>query len=110
VQSFDQELTKANLALAVTCDAEINTKKGAVARDWKKSKPIRVVRSYKLRKFSNYAPAEGFRYDGIYKLVKVSTHSPASVSDLMFMRYFFIAVLAREDAIRFYCVAVSSTP
>lgn len=30
--------------------------------DWKKGKPVRVVRNYKLRKHSEYAPAVGNRY------------------------------------------------
>ncbi|KAJ1966863.1 hypothetical protein IWQ62_002201 [Dispira parvispora] len=70
-QSFDQELTRYNLALARTCDAPINGVKGAVANDWKKSRAVRVVRSYKLAKHHpKYAPEEGVRYDGIYRLVK----------------------------------------
>ncbi|PKY23636.1 hypothetical protein RhiirB3_532355 [Rhizophagus irregularis] len=71
VQSFDQELTKTNEALARTCDAEVNAKKGAEARNWKNSMPVRVCRSSKLMKHNpKYAPEEGIRYDGIYKLVK----------------------------------------
>ena len=31
---------------------------------------MRVVRNYKGRKSSEYAPEEGNRYDGIYKVVK----------------------------------------
>ncbi len=33
------------------------------------SKPVRVVRNYKGQKTSEYAPKEGNRYDGIYKVV-----------------------------------------
>ncbi|CAG8812970.1 26627_t:CDS:1, partial [Racocetra persica] len=40
-QTSDQELTKNNMALARTCDAPVDDKKGAKAKDWKKSKPIR---------------------------------------------------------------------
>ncbi|KAJ1657765.1 hypothetical protein IWQ61_002889 [Dispira simplex] len=70
-QSFDQELTRYNLALARTCDAPIDSVKGAVANDWRKSRAVRVVRSYKLAKHHpKYAPEEGVRYDGIYRLVK----------------------------------------
>ncbi|KAH0565492.1 hypothetical protein GP486_001117 [Trichoglossum hirsutum] len=69
-QTFDQELTKANLALAATCDAPIS-KHGNVAKDWRNSKGIRVVRSDKLRKHHpQYAPELGNRYDGIYKIVR----------------------------------------
>lgn len=33
-------------------------------------KPVRVVRNYKLAKHSKFAPKEGNRYDGLYKVVK----------------------------------------
>jgi len=69
-QSFDQTLTKSNAAIAATCDAPMNKVEGAVSRDWKKSKAIRVVRGFKLAKHSIYAPVAGYRYDGIYKCVK----------------------------------------
>ena len=69
-QSFDQELTKTNMAIARCCACPINDKNGGEAKDWKKGKPIRVVRSAKLAKHSKYAPAEGNRYDGLYKVVK----------------------------------------
>ncbi|CAM9338943.1 unnamed protein product [Discosporangium mesarthrocarpum] len=67
-QSMDQELSSTNAALAKNC----NTK------DWKKGKPVRVVRASKLIKTSHgdYAPhipngwGQSFRYDGIYKVVK----------------------------------------
>ncbi|KAI0244297.1 ubiquitin-like with PHD and RING finger domains 2, partial [Massospora cicadina] len=54
-QSMDQELTRSNLALALTMNQPIN-KNGAVAEDWKKSSPVRVVRSYKLAKESKFLP------------------------------------------------------
>ncbi|KAF8449583.1 PUA-like domain-containing protein [Terfezia claveryi] len=44
-------------------------KAGAESSDWKKSKPVRVIRSDNMR-HSKYAPTEGFRYGGIYKLVR----------------------------------------
>lgn len=69
-QSFDQELTKSNGALAVCCDCKFDDKNGGEAKDWKKGKPIRVVRGYKGAKHSKYAPEVGNRYDGIYKVVK----------------------------------------
>ena len=73
-QSFDQTLDKYNAALAITMfpdlqDPEKLPKEGAVALDWTKSKPVRVIRSEKMG-HSNYAPKKGFRYDGIYKLVR----------------------------------------
>jgi E3 ubiquitin-protein ligase UHRF1 len=59
-----------NLALAVSCAAKVNDKDGAEAKDWRKGKPIRVVRTEKAIKASKFAPAVGCRYDGIYKIVK----------------------------------------
>ncbi len=68
---MDQVLTKQNAAIAVNCHAKFNDKDGADAGDdWKKGKPTRVCRSYKLAKHSKYAPEEGIRYDGLYKVVK----------------------------------------
>lgn len=57
-----------NRALAKNCNAPINETEGSESKDWKKGKPVRVVRSYKEK--SVYAPPEGFRYDGLYKIVK----------------------------------------
>lgn len=68
-QSMDQELTRMNKALALNVNARLN-KEGAEAEDWKGGKPVRVIRNAKGRKHSNYAPEEGNRYDGIYKIVK----------------------------------------
>ncbi|XP_060515758.1 E3 ubiquitin-protein ligase UHRF1-like isoform X2 [Cylas formicarius] len=69
-QIFDQELTRTNKALALNCNAPFDKKNGADSQDWKKGRPVRVVRSYKLKKYSEFAPDEGFRYDGLYKVVK----------------------------------------
>lgn len=69
-QSCDQTLTRMNLALALNCNAPVNKEKGAEAKDWKGGKPVRVLRNYKGAKHSKYAPEEGNRYDGIYKIVK----------------------------------------
>ncbi|XP_027232430.2 E3 ubiquitin-protein ligase UHRF1-like [Penaeus vannamei] len=68
-QSSDQLLTRMNRALALNCNVPIN-KNGAEAKDWQKGKPVRVIRNCKGRKHSEYAPEEGNRYDGIYKVVK----------------------------------------
>lgn len=57
-------------ALASNCNAKFDNKNGAEAKDWKGGKPVRVVRSYKLAKHSKFAPEDGYRYDGIYKVVK----------------------------------------
>ncbi|KAK7467888.1 hypothetical protein BaRGS_00036893 [Batillaria attramentaria] len=69
-QSCDQKLTRMNKALAKNCNAPLNDKSGAEAKDWRGGKPVRVVRNCKGRKHSKYAPEEGNRYDGIYKVVK----------------------------------------
>ncbi|XP_077346932.1 E3 ubiquitin-protein ligase UHRF1-like [Lithobates pipiens] len=69
-QSCDQKLTNMNRALALNCNAPINDKQGSVAKDWRAGKPVRVVRNSKGRKHSKYAPEDGNRYDGIYKVVK----------------------------------------
>lgn len=69
-QSCDQKLTNTNRALALNCCAPINDRRGAEAKDWRSGKPVRVVRNMKGGKHSKYAPAEGNRYDGIYKVVK----------------------------------------
>ncbi|GBG84211.1 hypothetical protein CBR_g38183 [Chara braunii] len=54
VQSFDQEFTKLNRALLLSC---------------KRGFPLRVVRSHKEKR-SAYAPIRGVRYDGIYRVEK----------------------------------------
>ena len=62
-QSSVQLPTKGNAAIARNCNAKFDDKKGADAGDnWKKGKPIRVVRGYKGKKQSKYAPEEGCRY------------------------------------------------
>ncbi|XP_043917019.1 E3 ubiquitin-protein ligase UHRF2 [Protopterus annectens] len=68
--SFDQTLTHMNRALALNCDAPLNDKLGAESKNWRAGKPVRVIRSSKGRRISKYAPEEGNRYDGIYKVVK----------------------------------------
>ncbi|ESO82556.1 hypothetical protein LOTGIDRAFT_134399, partial [Lottia gigantea] len=52
-QSKDQTLTRGNLALSISCDTK---------------NPIRVIRGYKLK--SQFAPDEGYRYDGLYTVEK----------------------------------------
>ncbi|CAJ2633543.1 E3 ubiquitin-protein ligase orthrus 2-like protein [Trifolium pratense] len=53
-QSFDQQFEKMNEALRVSC---------------RKGYPVRVVRSHKEKR-SSYAPEEGVRYDGVYRIEK----------------------------------------
>lgn len=55
-------------ALAKNCAAPIDAKKGAQASNWQAGKPVRVVRNYKGCAHSEYAPEDGNRYDGIYKV------------------------------------------
>ncbi len=52
----------------------MDKKKGGEAKDWKAGKPVRVVRNCKGRKHSKYAPEEGNRYDGIYKVWNMVSH------------------------------------
>ena len=73
-QAFDQKLVRGNLALAAACKAKIDAKDGADSGDdWRQGKPIRVVRSFQLRKHSKYAPEEGYRYDGTYKVGAITS-------------------------------------
>ncbi|KAH9327422.1 hypothetical protein KI387_007600, partial [Taxus chinensis] len=53
-QSFDQSFDKYNEALRVSC---------------KMGYPVRVVRSHKEKR-SSYAPENGVRYDGVYRIEK----------------------------------------
>ncbi|XP_075990910.1 E3 ubiquitin-protein ligase UHRF1-like [Anticarsia gemmatalis] len=71
-QSCDQTLTRENKALARNCAVKtISEQGGDAGENWRSGKPVRVVRSYKMLKhFPKYAPKEGIRYDGIYKVVK----------------------------------------
>ena len=86
-------------ALARTCDSPINDKKGEKAKDWKNSKPVRVVRNYKGKKTSEYAPEEGNRYDGIYKVVKYWPEK--NKNGFIVWKYLF----KRDDTVR-GCVCV----
>ncbi|KAJ3122037.1 hypothetical protein HK098_003167 [Nowakowskiella sp. JEL0407] len=70
-QTMDQTLTGVNLTLANCCDCKLS-EDGGEAVDWKNGQPIRVIRGSK-DKHSSYAPKEGYRYDGLYKVVKVSS-------------------------------------
>ena len=63
-------LTRTNAAIAFNCHAKFDDKAGADAgKEWRKGKPIRVMRGWKGAKHSKFAPPEGCRYDGIYKVV-----------------------------------------
>ena len=58
--------------MAKNCNAPLDAKNGAEAKDWRAGKPVRVVRNCKGSKHSEYAPKEGNRYDGIYKVGNIS--------------------------------------
>lgn len=68
-QSCNQTLTRMNKALAMNCDAKFDDSLGGEAKNWRSGKPVRVVRNYKLAKHSKYAPKEGNRYDGLYRVI-----------------------------------------
>ena len=42
-QATDQNLTARNKALAMNCDAPLDSKNGAIAANWRNGKPLRVV-------------------------------------------------------------------
>ncbi|KAJ3082475.1 E3 ubiquitin-protein ligase uhrf1 [Quaeritorhiza haematococci] len=88
VQSFDQPLFRGNLHIAMTCDAPIDFKNGATARDWRKSLPIRVIRGEGANKHGGtYGPQIGYRYDGLYKVEKYWTEP--GQSKFLVWRYLF---------------------
>jgi hypothetical protein len=44
--------------------------------DWKKGKPVRVVRNYKLHKHSKYAPEVGNRYEYfMFKVILINKYN-----------------------------------
>ncbi|KAH0912694.1 hypothetical protein HID58_036015 [Brassica napus] len=73
-QSFDQKFTNGNEALRLSC---------------RMGYPVRVVRTYK-EKIAAYAPEEGVRYDGIYRVEKcwrkVSVQGKFKVCRYLFVR------------------------
>ncbi|KAL2547258.1 E3 ubiquitin-protein ligase [Forsythia ovata] len=71
-QSFDQKFDKSNEALRVSC---------------KNGYPLRVVRSHKEKR-SSYAPQEGVRYDGIYRIEKC--WRKAGIQGFKVCRYLFV--------------------
>lgn len=78
--THDQVLTNHNKALAITCNAPFNEERGATALNWRKSRPIRVCRSsLRAETHPEYAPEEGVRYDGLYKVVKYWPHKGKKV-------------------------------
>ncbi|XP_011086888.1 E3 ubiquitin-protein ligase ORTHRUS 2 [Sesamum indicum] len=72
IQSFDQRFEKFNEALRVSC---------------RKGYPVRVVRSHKEKR-SSYAPQEGVRYDGVYRIEKC--WRKAGIQGFKVCRYLFV--------------------
>ncbi|KAI9260087.1 PUA-like domain-containing protein [Helicostylum pulchrum] len=71
----DQRLTKVNKALAITCYAPFNPEVGNKSLQWRKSRPIRVCRAAKrVDSHPEFAPLQGIRYDGLYKVVRYWPH------------------------------------
>ncbi|XP_064386048.1 E3 ubiquitin-protein ligase UHRF1-like [Halichondria panicea] len=59
------------LALTCTCDCPLNDKTGdTVLGSGQTANQWSGIRNYKGRKSPEYAPEEGNKYDGIYKVVK----------------------------------------
>ncbi|KAK4518744.1 uncharacterized protein ATC70_008966 [Mucor velutinosus] len=84
-----QELTRSNLLLALTCNTPVNAVNGGRALDWRKSQPIRVCRSSTLKALHpEFAPAEGFRYDGEYKIVRYWPYKEPTTGNLIW-KYLF---------------------
>ncbi|KAG1151494.1 hypothetical protein G6F37_003948 [Rhizopus arrhizus] len=68
---MDKTLQRQDLSLALTCDAPLNSKRGAKAFNWRNSRPIRVCRSCMPEPTTDsFVPPQGIRYDGLYKVVE----------------------------------------
>lgn len=97
-QVQDQELRRCNKSLAISCFAGFNDVTGANAGlNWKRGKPIRLLRSGNGRKSSQrspYLPKIGIRYDGIYRVVKYWPEK-SSTCDFNIWRF----LLRRDDPI-----------
>ena len=96
--SEDQKFDRQNLALAMCVEGNWSVKKpppaaGLQAKNWKAGKQIRVSRGYKFKKHSKYAPDEGYRYDGIYKMVKYDASQSAAHGFIVY-KY----LLRRDDS------------
>lgn len=78
--------------MARNCNAPLDSVKGAEGKDWQGGKPVRVVRNCKGRKHSQYAPEEGNRYDGIYKVIEhlCVQHVFSPQQSLLYLFFFVI--------------------
>lgn len=89
-----QELTRSNLHLALTCNTPVDTVYGGRALDWRRSQPVRVCRSSALKALHpEFAPAEGHRYDGEYKIVRYWPYKEPTTGNTIW-KYLF----KRDDA------------
>ncbi|WVW80869.1 hypothetical protein I302_102859 [Kwoniella bestiolae CBS 10118] len=71
-----------------------NTFNAALKKSSETRKPVRVIRGYKLP--SVYAPAEGYRYDGLY-IVEKAWMARGLTKGLMVCRYAFKRVEAQSE-------------
>lgn len=90
-QSRDQIFTSGNMALARNCACFLSDKGGDAGKNWRKGKPVRVFRSFRALNHSAYAPAQGIRYDGLYKVKRYWKEK--GLSGFLIWRY----LLERDD-------------
>ncbi|KAG6911944.1 hypothetical protein DXG01_000192 [Tephrocybe rancida] len=64
----------------------------ALKRSCETGKPIRVVRGFKLR--SKYAPIEGYRYDGLYKVEKAWIEEGLNPGKFLVCKFAFKVIVA----------------
>ena len=72
-QSSSQTLDRQNLALSYSCMVRsVSAKVADAGKCWREGKEIKVL--HKAGKHSQFAPPEGYRYDGIYKVKRYTLH------------------------------------
>ncbi|PRP77170.1 hypothetical protein PROFUN_14511 [Planoprotostelium fungivorum] len=75
-QTGNIEFSKCNQSLVFNCTGKYQDCTSCLPyklcnsckKNWRKGKPVRVCRSFKCKKYSKYAPEQGIRYDGLYKV------------------------------------------
>lgn len=84
VQIANQEFTKQNKALVISCNENL---------------PVRVIRGYQLK--SNFSPKQGYRYDGLYYVTEYWTEKGKDGFDICRFRlkkdYPLILPTTKED-------------
>ncbi|XP_050683963.1 E3 ubiquitin-protein ligase UHRF1-like [Leptidea sinapis] len=69
--STHQTLTRENMALARNCAVQLSKNGADAGKDWRSGLPVRVVRAFNNKNdVTELEPHKGYRYDGIYKVVK----------------------------------------